>query len=92
MISITDDFNAVKRCKSPAEFKNFTRCLSELKAERIALDFASPDLTNYPTRVGTVTPTLQASRFYRDDPNPLATIVPEFREPLEVGELEIRSG
>lgn len=79
MLCVTDDFNGIKRCQTPEDFRIFTGTLAKLKADRIALDAASPDLTNYPTAVGTVYASLTKAPFYEADPDPLATVVPQLQ-------------
>lgn len=80
MLCITDDFNAVRFFGGAEGFQTFVNTLERLKADRIALDAASPDLTNYPSAIGTHNPHQLAADYFKEDPDPLATVVPGLKE------------
>jgi len=68
--------NVAHRCKDPSEFMTIVEAMAALGPDQVALDTASPDLTNYPTAIGTINPSLENSACFARDPDPLATLVP----------------
>ena len=76
MLCLTDDMNAALRCQDPGEYENIIKAMVALGPDQVALDAASPDLTNYPTAIGTINPGLENSACFARDPDPLTTLVP----------------
>ncbi|MFP4442602.1 MAG: hypothetical protein ACLFST_05725 [Spirochaetia bacterium] len=80
MLAITDDLNGFHRAESMDKVREVTDLLLSIKPDQVALDTASPDLTNYPTEIGTENPTMKKSPYHAEDPDPLATVVPLIRD------------
>lgn len=79
MLLITDDFNGAHRAPTAAALADFVASLATIGADRIALDVASPDLTNYPSKIGTENPSLVRAACHHEEPDPMRVIVPALK-------------
>lgn len=80
MLAITDDLNGFHRAESMDAVREVAALLLSINPDQVALDTASPDLTNYPTEIGTENPTMKKSPYHAEDPDPLAAVVPLIRD------------